>query len=141
MFCLNYADIPQDVVPRSPGVYNMMRLAEDGEIFLLPDENLVNSGNLLFMDTDANGKADRLAIGTDYDEEEDTITAISGDWDDAVAEITLAADDPMIMGYIDLRQVQARWEAKEEEKASEVTDPADEMLSAEPSISLDMELL
>jgi hypothetical protein len=40
MFCLHYADISEDVIPRIPGVYNMMRMCEEQEILSLPDEHL-----------------------------------------------------------------------------------------------------
>ena len=39
LFCLHYAEIPQEAVPWSPGVYNMMRLAQDAQIITQPDEN------------------------------------------------------------------------------------------------------
>ena len=143
MFCLNYAEVPEEAVPRSPGVYNMMRLTQDAEIFLLPDENMTSSGNLLFLDTDDNGKADRIAIVADFTEYDEMtgeaafLTAIAGDWEDMVAEIELEVDDPMILGYIDIRQVQDAWE---EENAPEViVPPAEEQLSAAPSITLDVE--
>lgn len=39
LFCLNYAGVPEDVVPWSPGVHNMMALAEEEDIFKIPDSN------------------------------------------------------------------------------------------------------
>ena len=112
MFCLHYADIPQEAVPRSPGVYNMMRLAQDAELLLPPNDNLGCSGNLLFLDTDANGNADKLVVVTAY--ESGIITAIGGDWENAVAMITLSASDPNILGYINVGQLQTVWDAREE---------------------------
>ena len=100
MFCLNYAEIPEESVPRSPGVYNMMRLAQDSDIFLQPDDKLGDSGNLLFLDTDANGNADKLVVVTAY--ENGNIAAIGGDLENAVSEITLTDSDPSIMGYINI---------------------------------------
>ena len=146
MFCLNYAGIPQDVVPRSPGVYNMMRLAQDAEVFLQPDDKLGCSGNLLFLDTDANSKADRIVFAIAY--ENRNITAIGGDLENTVAEITLSDSDPGIMGYINVGQLQAVWEAQEEPDPSEPTEPdateptektTPEETSDEPAISLNVE--
>ena len=151
LFCLHYAGIPQEAVPWSPGVYNMMRLAQDARIFLQPDENLGCGGNLLFLDTDENGNADRLLVVAAY--ENGSITAIGGDWENAVAEITLSDHDPGIMGYINVRQLQEDWKAREEADPSEPTEPdtaeptdettpdetmPDEM-SGEPAIYLDVE--
>ena len=132
MFCLYYAEVPQEAVPWSPGVYNMMRLAQDADIFLQPDENLGNCGNLLFLDTDGNGNTDRIVVVCAYENEE--LTAIGGDLKNTVAEITLSDSDPGIMGYINIGQLQA---AQEEPDPSESTAPDE--ISEEPSISLDVE--
>ena len=152
MFCLNYTEIPEESVPRSPGVYNMMRLAQDEEIFLQPDDKLGDNGNLLFLDTDANGNADKLVVVTAY--ENGNITAIGGDLENTVSEITLTDSDPSIMGYINVGQLQIAWdEAQEEPDPSEptepdVTEPTDETtpvetmpdeMSDEPAIYLDAE--
>ena len=127
LFCLHYAEIPQEAVSRSPGVYNMMRLAQEAQIFRQPDDNLGCNGNLLFLDTDANGNADRLIVVSAY--ENGSITAIGGDWENAVAEITIPDSDPGIMGYINIGQLQTAWKAQEESTPSEST----EIDSTEPT--------
>ena len=102
-FCLHYADVPQDAIPWSPGVYNMMQLCADKEILSLPDEYVGMNGNILFLDTDGNGNADKMLIVTALDDtsaEDEMITAVGGDWDNAVAEVKIAKDDPRIVGYI-----------------------------------------
>ena len=146
MFCLNYSNIPQEAVPWSPGVYNMMRLAQDAEVFLQPDSDMKQSGNLLFLDTDANGNADKIVVVTAYTNE-NTI-AIGGDWENKVAQITLSDSDTGIMGYVNIRQLQEAWKVREEAVPSdptepEATEPADETVpddtADEPAISLDVE--
>ena len=105
-FCLYYADVPQDAIPWSPGVYNMMQLCADKEILSQPDAYVGLNGNLLFLDTDGNGNADKILVVTALEEpalEEgagDMIKAVGGDWDNAVAEVKIAKDDPRIIGYI-----------------------------------------
>ena len=102
-FCLYYADVPQDAIPWSPGVYNMMQLCADKEIVSQPDEYVGMNGNILFLDTDGNGNADKMLIVTALEEnaaEEGMITAVGGDWDNAVAEVKITKDDPRIVGYI-----------------------------------------
>ena len=105
-FCLHYADVPQDAIPWSPGVYNMMQLCADKKILSQPDDYVGMNGNLLFLDTDGNGNADQVlivtalegpAVGADAD---DMITTVGGDWDNAVAEVKIAKNDPRIVGYI-----------------------------------------
>ena len=113
-FCLNYADVPQEAIPWSPGVYNMMRLAEDAGILTLPDADAGSTGNILFLDTDDNGNADKALIVTAMND--GSITAVGGDWDNCVAEVYLAKDDPMIVGYINVGAVQTAtlFESEEE---------------------------
>ena len=104
MFCLHYADISEDVIPRSPGVYNMMRMCEEQEILSLPDEYTSAFGNILFLDTDENENADRILIVMDASDKE--ILAIGGDWEDAVAEVIIPVDDPRILGYLHTNSIQ-----------------------------------
>ena len=102
-FCLYYADVPQDAIPWSPGVYNMMQLCADKEILSQPDDHVGMNGNILFLDTDGNGNVDKMLIVNALEErvsEDGMITAVGGDWDNAVAEVKIAKDDPRIIGYI-----------------------------------------
>ena len=102
-FCLHYADVPQDAIPWSPGVYNMMQLCADKQILSQPDAYVGLNGNLLFLDTDGNGKADKILIVTLPETaaaEEKTILTVGGDWDNAVTQVAIAKDDPRILGYI-----------------------------------------
>ena len=105
-FCLHYADVPTEAIPRSPGVYNMMQLCVDKDILSQPDAYVGLNGNILFLDTDGNSNADKILIVTaleEYAPEEsagDIIRAIGGDWDDTVAEVQISKDDPRIVGYI-----------------------------------------
>ena len=136
LFCLHYAEIPQEAVPWSPGVYNMMRLMENAQIFQLPDENLGTKGNLLFLDTDGNGNADRIMIvcGSSGGQ----CTVIGGDWEDKVATISIQASDTRILGYVNISQLQESRNAPQEPEVSEPTEPEEE-LPEEPGIYLDAE--
>ena len=105
-FCLNYAQVPTEAIPRSPGVYNMMQLCIEKEILSQPDAYVGLNGNLLFLDTDDNANADKILIVTAPEESvpedgaEDLILTVGGDWDNAVAEVKIAGDDPRIVGYV-----------------------------------------
>ena len=105
-FCLHYANVPTEAIPRSPGVYNMVQLCIEKNILYQPDEYVGYNGNLLFYDTDGNGNADKILIVTALEEmspEENTastITAVVGDWEGKVEQIEVANDDPGIVGYI-----------------------------------------
>ena len=124
MFCIKYAEIPEDVIPQSPGVYNAMRLAQEAGIFIQPDENMNKAGNILFIDTDENGNADRMAVTTAYEDEE--ISAIGGDFENKVAEIFLSPDDPKVLGYIDIEKLHEDWKAANEPPEDKEEEPAEE---------------
>ena len=105
-FCLHYADVPQDAIPWSPGVYNMMQLCTEKGILSSPDTYVGKNGNLLFLDTDGNGNADKILIVTALEEtvsevrDENAMVAIGGDWENAVTQVEIAKDDPRILGYV-----------------------------------------
>lgn len=130
MFCLDYGEIPQEAIPWSPGVQNMMAMAQDEGILHLPDASLGKVGNILFLDTDENGNADRMLIVTaSFDEE---LIAIGGDLENAVREITVPADDPGLLGYINVAA----------EQPADTLPPEDgEADTDEPEITLDVEIL
>ena len=103
-FCLEYAGIPQAAIPRSAGVYSMMRLCESEGIISLPGDEIGTIGNILFLDTDGNGNADKALIVTAATIEQ--LLTVGGDWDNAVAEVTVSVCDPRIMGYIKVDKLQ-----------------------------------
>lgn len=94
----------------------MMRLAEDAKILKTVDEDAYVFGNLLFLDTDGNANADRIAIVTGTQEE--TITAIAADIEDAAAEIELSVSDAAVLGYIHTEGLQIKWKQMQEEAES-----------------------
>lgn len=125
MFCLNYAQVPEEAIPRSPGVYNMMRLAQDQALLRQVDPVVGTPGNILFLDTDGNGNADRMLIVSGAAGED--MTAIGGDWEDAVREITLTDSDPRLLGYIHVAGLQ------EDSLTVEATEPTESAEATEPT--------
>lgn len=123
LFCLNYAEIPETAIPWSPGVYNMMRLAQDSGIINQPDDNMEAVGNILFLDTDGNGNADRSAIIVGNTDEE--WIAVAGDWENAVKEIPVADYHSQIQGYIHVTSV---WDSyrMEDTEQKDLTQPTGE---------------
>ena len=102
-FCLHYADVPQDAIPWSPGVNNMMQLCAGKQILSQPDAYVGRNGNLLFLDTDGNDNADKILIVTVPEaaaQEEGMLLTVGGDWDNAVTQLSIPKDDPRILGYI-----------------------------------------
>jgi len=133
MFCLNYVEVPEETVPWSPGVHNMMRLALDQDILHDVDTFVGITGNILFLDTDDNGNADRMLIVSASSDEE--LTAIGGDWEDVVQEVILTVGDPRILGYIHVATLQEPWLPEAATESTAATAPP----SDEPAISVSVE--
>ena len=94
-FCLHYAGVEEFPINAGP---ETMRLEwEAAELYVRAANYLPAVGNLLFLDRDENGTADAVAIITDVENEQ--IFAIEGDVQDAVAEVTYAMSDSVVLGY------------------------------------------
>ena len=102
-FCLHYAGIPEYEIPcgaECTGWYNRLK---DAGTLLEMSEGTPQSGDLIFMDTDADALANRSAIvvSVETDDEDITrLTAIEGDCDNAVAEQVYILTDPQIIGFV-----------------------------------------
>jgi len=124
-FCLHYADtedLPANAGPESMRQEwigeDLYQPAEDhapriGDIIFLrsqPEEEIIESEEIVPESPDGEEEAEAIAVyraETDAavavaiitDVSEDSVTVIQGDWENAVAERTLAPDDPTILGY------------------------------------------
>lgn len=98
-FCLNYAGIPEDAVPREkePQSWQKLLSSEEWELYEDAADYTPNPGDLLFLDMDKDGKTDRTGIVTDYTEGAG-ITAIEGDVKGTPAE-NAGADSVDYMSY------------------------------------------
>lgn len=71
-FCLNYAGVPEEIIPHNSGAYAMMADAVENEILCGPDEWEPMPGDIVFLDEDEEGMqdgyADRVGIVTACDE-------------------------------------------------------------------------
>ena len=105
-FCLYYSGA--DGLPFNSGAEAMRLAWEELELYTPADISMPETGNLIFLrnlnsETDENApeytsdNAAAVAIVTDVTE--DGITVIQGDYENTVAERTLALGDESIMGY------------------------------------------
>ena len=94
-FCLHFAGYTSDITPHNAGVESM-HLAWKNAGLVRTSGDTPAAGDLIFLDDDASGTADRIAI---------TVTSaggqlitIEGDVNGAVAASQIAADDARILG-------------------------------------------
>ena len=143
-FCLNYAGIPSETVPVNSGANAWITELKEQKLYKAADDNYKPAaGDLVFLDTDSDGKADHVGIITETDKEKDEITsvkAIVGDSSDKVEENTYKADEDVIIGYCALPENPDEKKAEETDKtdkkeadtdAAESTTAAEEKTTAE----------
>lgn len=94
-FCMYYAGVTAEEMPYGGNAHTwQVRLADSG--LLHPPETVPERGDVILLDADADGAADRTGIITGAGE---MLTVIEGDREHAVAEVQYAPDDAQILGY------------------------------------------
>lgn len=79
-------------------------------------EYIPEAGDLVFLDTDEDGAADRAAVVTDWDEAK--VTAVESDSEGAVKTVTYdLTEDTQVLGYGDTNEAQAQIEVSGGEDA------------------------
>lgn len=95
-FCLNYGNVESVEALRASGTETMhLQWTEEG-LFEEAAFHTPEKGELVFLDTDADLSADAVGIVKDYTD--GVVTAIFGDWENAVSEVALT-DASLILGY------------------------------------------
>ncbi|MCD7804671.1 MAG: LPXTG cell wall anchor domain-containing protein [Oscillospiraceae bacterium] len=122
-FCLDYAGIAEELTYNSGAFAWSVELAELG-YYQSADAYTPEVGDVAFIDTDLDGRADVTAIVVAVDE---TITVIQGNVSDAVALVEYALDDSII-GYANVTYTSEE-EAEEDEEIT--LDESDEVTAEE----------
>ena len=96
-FCMNYAGSDASRTPFNLGAESM-RLAWDNKaMYMSTDLDMMQEGDILFIDDNKDGAADKVGIVTQttalY------VNTIEGDVSDSVSECTYKKDDATLMGY------------------------------------------
>ena len=121
-FCLNYAGIPAKTVPVNSGCTAWITELKEQKLYKTADDYKPVAGDLVFLDTDSDEKADHVGIITEVEKEDGKITsvkAIVGDSSDKVEENTYeadGADKDVIMGYCALPENPDEKKADETDK-------------------------
>lgn len=97
-FCLRYAEIPAQAVPRAQSCEELIQqLGEQYRSYDPAAESLPIIGNLLFVDADGDGTADHVGIITDFTDGQ--YTTLEADRDDSVCYMNYEAEDEAIVGW------------------------------------------
>ena len=103
LFNLSYAGVTPMDFPFEADCETWIAALTEVELFRAADSYTPARGDLVFADTDEDGKADHTAIVTgvahDEAENQDQLTVIEGDVDNAVKETTCELHNPLIIGY------------------------------------------
>ena len=96
-FCLNYAEIPSKTVPVNSGSTAWITKLKQQKLYKAAANYNPTAGDLVFLDTDSDGKADHVGIITKT--KTASFTAVVGDSNDAVEENTYKRSSDTIIGY------------------------------------------
>ncbi len=102
-FCLHYAGVPEEDFPEAAGVYAWIESLKELEIYADAEDYTPRAGDIIFFDSNSDGKADHVgiveALELDEDGEIVAIYTIEGNYSDSVAENKYDPDDTIIVGY------------------------------------------
>ena len=150
-FCLNYAGIPSKTVPVNSGSTAWITELKQKDLYKTANSTDADGGNynptagdLVFLDTDSDGKADHVGIISETetkDGKEDgkvtSLAAIVGDSNDAVEENTYKTSSDKVMGYCvlpenpDAKDAEETTEKATTEKTAEKKNSEESTKSAE----------
>ena len=133
-FCLNYAEIPETVVPREANCEKWIRALSPEGLYVSAAHYAPQPGDLIFFDWEQDGNVDH--VGLVEAAGEGTITTIEGNSRGGVRRNEYRADNDVIAGYGLLNAAYEAYLAAQPSaspEASVTPEPADDIL--EPSVS------
>ena len=133
-FCLNYAEIPETVVPREANCEKWIRALSSEGLYVSAAHYAPQPGDLIFFDWEQDGNVDH--VGLVEAAGEGTITTVEGNSRGGVRRNEYRADNDVIAGYGLLNAAYEAYLAAQPSaspEASVTPEPADDIL--EPSVS------
>ena len=98
-FCLNYAEIPEETVPRDMDCSNWKQHLEELKQFVIAKDFVPEKGDLVFFAwDDEQSEVNRVGLVVEVDED-GTIQTIEGDLENKVQNGTYVITDDRIVGY------------------------------------------
>ncbi|SEK56926.1 LPXTG-motif cell wall anchor domain-containing protein/pilin isopeptide linkage domain-containing protein [Ruminococcus sp. YRD2003] len=105
-FCMNYAGIGSDDIPYGSGCWAWSLELDKGGLVVPVTRGSPARGDILLIDSDLDGKADRSCIVTAVsDDDIPEISAIEGDVDGEVAATAYLLDDEHLLGMVSLADI------------------------------------
>lgn len=105
-FCLNYAGVSSDHIPYGSGCWAWSLELDKGGLVVPVTRGSPARGDILLIDSDLDGKADRSCIVTAVsDDDIPEISAIEGDVDGEVAATAYLLDDEQLLGMVSLADI------------------------------------
>lgn len=117
-FCLYYAGVEDFPIEENCADWTASLAA--AELWRdVAGEYIPEAGDLVFLDTDEDGAADRAAVVTEWDEAK--VTAVESDSEGAVKSVTYdLTEDTQVLGYGDTNEAQEKIEVSGGEDAPEL---------------------
>ncbi|MDO5400558.1 MAG: Cna B-type domain-containing protein [Eubacteriales bacterium] len=115
-FCQHYAGIPEEAFPRHPDRPQWCRELEQENwgIYLTPDRHTPAPGDTVYLDLDADGEMDHMAIVEELlpqtQEEPARLAVIGGDLSNRVQREKYDLDAPELLGYASLAAAKERYD-------------------------------
>ncbi|MCD7770547.1 MAG: CHAP domain-containing protein [Oscillospiraceae bacterium] len=129
-FCLNYAGVDRTVFPFGSGAYSWATSLAELGYYSEASGYTPASGDLIFFDTDSDGRIDRVGIVVAVDETSATVSVIEGDYSSGESDIVALntyyyLTDTTISGY-GILPISEETEEVVPEETYEETEEADE---------------
>ena len=97
-FCLDYAEVSEEALPRPEEGQNWAELLESADLFRR-DEEAIAAGTLVFLALDGQNGEGRLSVGIVTEIEEGVLTIVMADENGVVVSQSVARNDASFVGY------------------------------------------
>lgn len=100
-FCLYYADIPVNAFPYGSDCEEWLTDMADCGLYTEAGSTAPASGDLVFLDRDHDGTTDHAGFVASVSES-GAVRVIAGDWDNSVTQVSVAAGDAELLGFVSM---------------------------------------
>lgn len=100
-FCLNYAQIPASAVPRGEYCQDWISALSDCGLYRAAGSCSPLRGDIVFLDRDHDGTTDHAGFVASVSES-GAVRVIAGDWDNSVTQVSVAAGDAELLGFVSM---------------------------------------